>query len=508
MKYLMYLRKSSESDEKQKTSIADQERHLASVVEARGLQIVGEPLRESKSAKYPGRPLFNELLKRVERGEAQGVIAFSLDRLARNSVDSGRLIAMLTSGKIQEVVTHTNTFSSSGTDKLTMGVQFVLAEYYVDNLSEHVGKSVKGRLEAGRWPSKPKLGYVRDPKTKELVADPERFHLVKEMFRLRLAGESFQSIERLAREAWGLTTPVFGKIGGRPLCRAQIYGILHDPFYAGQMRSKATLYQGNHVPMISWEEFTSIQESFRGKPMQAPRPKLYSYPYRGLIECGECGRLVTAERKVNRYGTHYLYWHCAKRTRLAEPCLQPSIEHEELDTQLDQFFSGFAFPPEVVDWLLRELDALEDERREKKRETADRLRDLIARGTSKLARLRTLCIDDHITPAELDADRRAIENEQIVWREELAKLERDERAFEPFRESILMLSRDAPRFKELLDNEKRLVVQRACSNLRLHDKTMLITAKEPVRRLYGAKTIPSLLANWNDVRNLLIKPCL
>jgi predicted transcriptional regulator len=71
-----------------------------------------------------------------------------------------------------------------------------------------------------------------------------------------------------------------------------------------------------------------------------------------------------------------------------------------------------------------------------------------------------------------------------------------------------MLSRDAPRFKELLDNEKRLVVQRACSNLRLHDKTMLITAKEPVRRLYGAKTIPSLLANWNDVRNLLIKPCL
>ena len=44
------------------------------------------------TAKEPGRPIFNDMLRLVERGEADALLAWHPDRLARNSVDGGRII--------------------------------------------------------------------------------------------------------------------------------------------------------------------------------------------------------------------------------------------------------------------------------------------------------------------------------------------------------------------------------------------------------------------------------
>jgi len=53
---------------------------------------VAEVLTESKSAKDPGRPVFNQMMQRLYRGEAAGIICWKLDRLARNPVDGGSII--------------------------------------------------------------------------------------------------------------------------------------------------------------------------------------------------------------------------------------------------------------------------------------------------------------------------------------------------------------------------------------------------------------------------------
>src|ERR1051326_4588639 len=104
LKYFMYCRKSSEDDDRQMLSIGAQLSELSEITHAAELSII-ETFSESKSAKGPGREVFNEMLRRIERGEANAILTWKLDRLARNFDDGGRIIGMLQRGVIQEIRT-------------------------------------------------------------------------------------------------------------------------------------------------------------------------------------------------------------------------------------------------------------------------------------------------------------------------------------------------------------------------------------------------------------------
>src|SRR3972149_8217658 len=99
IKYFIYCRKSSEDEERQVLSIEAQLTELREFAKQQNLFIVRE-YEESQSAKEPGREIFNEMLGEIEKGTAQGILAWNPDRLARNSVDGGRVIYLVDTGKI------------------------------------------------------------------------------------------------------------------------------------------------------------------------------------------------------------------------------------------------------------------------------------------------------------------------------------------------------------------------------------------------------------------------
>jgi site-specific DNA recombinase len=74
-RYFLYARKSTDETDKQVRSIDDQIAELRALAEREHLHVVDE-LDESRSAKVPGRPTFNEMLDRIERGEADGILAW------------------------------------------------------------------------------------------------------------------------------------------------------------------------------------------------------------------------------------------------------------------------------------------------------------------------------------------------------------------------------------------------------------------------------------------------
>src|SRR3989338_6728955 len=90
-KFFLYARKSTDVEDKKVRSIEDQITELRAFAKQENLNIVDE-LVEKQSAKIPGRPIFNEMLNRIESGEAKEILAWHPDRLARNSVDGGKII--------------------------------------------------------------------------------------------------------------------------------------------------------------------------------------------------------------------------------------------------------------------------------------------------------------------------------------------------------------------------------------------------------------------------------
>jgi DNA invertase Pin-like site-specific DNA recombinase len=101
--YFLYARKSSESEDRQIQSIDDQICRLTQVANDLGLNIK-EVFTEAKSAKKPhNRPVFDEMMERVEKGDADGILCWQINRLSRNPIDSGEISWLLQTGILKSL---------------------------------------------------------------------------------------------------------------------------------------------------------------------------------------------------------------------------------------------------------------------------------------------------------------------------------------------------------------------------------------------------------------------
>jgi site-specific DNA recombinase len=181
MKYFLYLRKSTDEDDKQILSLEAQEAELKEFALRDGLNIVSV-LTESQTAKCPGRPVFNAMLARIEAGEADGIIAWHPDRLARNSVDGGRIIFLIDTLAIKSLKFPTFWFEATPQGKFMLNIAFGQSKYYVDNLSENVKRGLRQKLRRGELPGRSPLGYINDLRTHTIIPDPKKFKQVKKIF--------------------------------------------------------------------------------------------------------------------------------------------------------------------------------------------------------------------------------------------------------------------------------------------------------------------------------------
>ena len=358
--YFLYCRKSSEDDGRQVLSIDSQIGTLTHLANSQGIEIA-KTFTESKSAKAPGRDKFNEMLVRIEKGEANGILCWKLDRLARNPVDEGRIKWMLQKGVIRNIKTPDRDYLP-GDNVLITSVEFGMANQYLIDLSKNVKRGLATKAQMGWFSGYAPLGYL-NTKTREkganaIVKDPERFHLVRQLFDLMLTGNySIAQLLKLSKK-WGLRTRPAKTGAGKTMSRSNLYKLFQNPFYYGVFeypRESGNWYQGKHDAMISKQEFDKVQEHITRK--DAPRYKKHEFEFTGMIRCGSCNSMVTAEQrtKTQQNGNvhHYLYYHCAKRSKT--PCHEKSIEEKELWKQVDFALSKLEISEQFKDWAIRYL---------------------------------------------------------------------------------------------------------------------------------------------------------
>src|SRR3989344_4585425 len=148
--YFLYARKSTDVEDKQVRSIDDQILVLRGLAKQEGLNII-EEFKESKSAKMPGRIIFNEMIRRIQLGEAQGVICWKIDRLARNPVDGGQISWLLQQGVIRHIQTHDRSFLPTD-NVLMMSVELGMANQYIRDLSANTKRGLWEKARRGHFP--------------------------------------------------------------------------------------------------------------------------------------------------------------------------------------------------------------------------------------------------------------------------------------------------------------------------------------------------------------------
>src|SRR3989339_2224149 len=214
-KYFLYARKSTEDEERQIMSIEAQLAELAEYAKRENIEIA-ETFIESKSAKKPGREIFNEMMAAVHKSkEPVGLLAWHPDRLARNSIDGGQIIYSIDTTKIVSLRFPTFWFEPTPQGLFMLQVAFGQSKYYSDNLSENVKRGIRQKLRRGEWTSLAPIGYINNPKTRNIDPDPVKSRIIKKAFEEYSEGR--HTLDSIAERIkyFGITTK-----NGTKLCKA------------------------------------------------------------------------------------------------------------------------------------------------------------------------------------------------------------------------------------------------------------------------------------------------
>ena len=332
IKYIAYCRKSTDEKDKQVLSIEAQIAELKEFAKRENLTIT-EFITEAKTAKVPGREQFAEVLKKIEIGMATAILSWHPDRLARNSIDGGKIIYLLDTGKLLDLKFPSFWFESTPQGKFMLSIAFGQSKYYVDNLSENVKRGNRQKLRNGVWPSKAPYGYLNNPKTRGIDIDEEKSKIVKKAFQLFAdTNITFTGISQFMFK-FGIQ-----REGEKPIKVGQVKNMLSNRFYLGILKYAGEYYEGSHKTFISKKLFNEVQKQV--EKIERPRQHGHNFAFAGLATCGECGAAITAEQHIKKYkngtGQTFIYYRCTKKLK---PCSQKYISEPDTEIQLRKIVS-------------------------------------------------------------------------------------------------------------------------------------------------------------------------
>jgi site-specific DNA recombinase len=462
MKYLIYCRKSTDTEDKQVLSLDSQEAELTRIAGAQGLQVV-EILRESMSAKEVGRPVFNRMLKMISSGKADAILCWKLDRLARNMVDGGSVMDLLQKSVIKEIRTYESVHAPSD-NVLMLAVHFGMANQYIRDLSANVKRGNRAKLERGEWPNHAPFGYTNDKATKTVKVNKQQAKYVARAYELYATGGYTLKQVRDVLYQEGLRTAT-----GNRFSANQIHRFFTSKFYLGLMERDGVVYLGKHKPIIPSALYDRAQDVLHGR--LHPKPKKHFYSARGFLQCGSCGCALTCDTQKG-----YMYYYCTNGKGVCE-------EHKKymrsgtVDSLLSQMFLDLAFDEELIELSAEAYKA----RNRDKLEYVQGAQDSIVKELESLVERESVLTDgfaSQIIRKDLyELKMRESHNRQVELSKQLSELEVrggvSVSTFERIREIFLDGSRAAKQYLEVDDAKKRKMLEKLLSNASIKNQNIV-----------------------------------
>lgn len=495
-KFFLYARKSTDVEDKQVLSIEAQLAELRNYAKLENLSII-EEIVEKQSAKSPGRPLFNAMMSKLERGEGNGIVSWNPDRLARNSVDGGKIIYLLDTGRIVALKFPTFWFEPTPQGKFMLNIAFGQSKYYVDSLAENTKRGLRQKVRRGEYPNCAPVGYLNDSRTKTIVINRKRSVIIRQAFELYAKGNS-----RLEDIATFLETHGIISYGGKRVHINRVTSILKNPFYYGHFRYLGEMYVGKHQPVVAKHLFDQVQEILHGRGRPHHQAKNEPQALCGLLHCS-CGMMITGEHKtkhqMNGNTHHYVYYHCSRKSRTVR-CTEPTITEPELARQLSFLIKQYALPTDWAEGMRQKLAQDKQDSAQSVSAFVQATKTKLADIQTKLQRLLDGYLDQLIDQSDYREQKTKLMSEKKTLEEKIETLAQTQTGWvEPFANWINQ-AENLPAVAECDDLLAKKVVAKQMfgSNLRLSASKASGTANDPWSFVLSAKNSEQ---NYQNLQN-------
>lgn len=438
---------------------------------------------EQETAAKRGRPVWNDMVKRLRRGEADGIVIHKIDRSARNLKDWGDLGELIDEGVTVRFVNENLDLGTRG-GRLTADIQAVVAADFIRNSREEVKKGLYGRLKQGIYPFAAPVGYSNRGKGKLKVFDPDRAPLVRTAFELYATGMYTLETLRAELARRGLTNR-----NGTPLSRDGVWLMLTNPFYIGIMRLKKSgeSFPGLHEPLVPVPVFQKVDAVLHGRSFT--HVEKHDYVFRRRFTCKTCGHALTASKQKG-----HVYYRCHTKS-----CEVTCVREESIETAVLDAFRKVRFPVELRAALYAVLKHKSEGFAIAQENARKSLRASLERVDGRLTRLTDAYVDGTLE-RDLFLDRKAeLLAERARFRDDLAEAEADPKRHLRHIEEKLQLAENAEiQYKLGSPAERRRLLEKLTCNRTASGKNVDVPLLPPFDGL-AETLIVGKCAHYPDV---------
>ena len=293
--------------------------------------------RAITGTKVDKRDEFQRLIQDCLDGKIDMVIAKSIPRFARNTLDTLKYVRMLKERNVA-VYFEVEKINTLKDGEFLMTILSSVAQQEVENTSAYVKKGLKMKMKRGELVGfQGCLGYDYDVVTKSLSVNEKGAEVVRYIFDRYVAGAGSTMIARELNEQ-GIMT-----IKGNPWTSSSVMGIINNEKYKGDILlgktftvdpiSKRRLdnlgeedryyIHDHHQAIVSEETFERAQEirnrrngNRKHDVIPGKREKFSrQYAFSCLLECGFCGTNLSRRRWHSGSKYKKTIWQCVKSTK-------------------------------------------------------------------------------------------------------------------------------------------------------------------------------------------------
>jgi hypothetical protein len=430
-----------------------------------------ETIEESKCAKEPGRPLFNEMLDRIDRGDANGILCWDIDRLYRNPIDEGRVRWMLQRGVIASIRTPGREYFPCDAG-LLMAVESGRAVDHILSMARNLKRTYEEKLRRGQWPGSRTFGYVFDQRTKNIAPHPEQAKIVRTLYEEFATG-------RLGLDAGARRLLEFGvkTRTGEPLSKSHMRKLLTARRYTGVMVWKGEAFEGKYTPIVPTDLFEAVQKVLKIKSKPRKVRKGHNFAFCGLFRCS-CGSMITAQW-AKGHGGLYRYYRCARKS--GRPCAEPYLREEHLAAQCMKMLRPLALSAEEAAGLHAVIEVEAEKEQGALAGVFQKTDEALHDVEQKLRKL-THCLLDGVVDEDsyrLSKEDLIVEKSRLKQEKQRLQRSRENCWIEPARKVVSAL--ESLGKNEVLQNLPEIsgLVQKVGTNHRISRKTVSFSISEP-----------------------------